>query len=410
MSTKVARIGVVFYKQWIEGAIYDYLDYVRDEKGTFMCLAEHVASTANRPNGDSELWAVIVDNADINTIKIELESAKDSLSKHGKDIIKNLEELREQMNGILTINITQALDQIEEAKEKLDEFINNQKDGIKAQISSVYKFKGLKQTVLELQSLSNMQIGDVWDVAEKGGMNYAYNGESWDALGASVDLSEYVTKEELESKLQTHTSQGGSSSFKLANIFELVNGFIFDVFTSPEEQKIIVGIGESDYFTEQMESAKESFMRPQQGDYYMRFIKDIRYNIPSLSTAHEGKFNVTFELADNSTKDIEVPYEVIEKNAQISYSDVTIAGGSYVARPTISGKLTRRARASFVEDPSDIAVKVSLGNLADIFIDVYGSLIQTEPYKTQWHNRKVPIKITDGDSEYIGTLKFIVGN
>ena len=61
----------------------------------------------------------------------------------------------------------------------------------KTDIASAYNYKGSKATYAELPTSGNA-IGDVWNV-ETDGMNYAWNGTEWDALGGTVDLSGYAT-------------------------------------------------------------------------------------------------------------------------------------------------------------------------------------------------------------------------
>lgn len=68
----------------------------------------------------------------------------------------------------------------------------------KTDITAVYKYKGSKTSVAELPTTGNT-VGDVWDVAD--GMNYAWNGSAWDALGTSVDLSGYATTAAMNSAL-----------------------------------------------------------------------------------------------------------------------------------------------------------------------------------------------------------------
>lgn len=61
----------------------------------------------------------------------------------------------------------------------------------KTDIASAYNYKGSKNTYAELPTSGNT-VGDVWNVATDG-MNYAWTGSEWDALGGTVDLSGYVT-------------------------------------------------------------------------------------------------------------------------------------------------------------------------------------------------------------------------
>lgn len=69
----------------------------------------------------------------------------------------------------------------------------------KSDIASAYNYKGSKATYSALPTTANT-VGDVWNV-ESDGMNYAWTGSEWDALGGSVDLSGYVTTAQMNSAL-----------------------------------------------------------------------------------------------------------------------------------------------------------------------------------------------------------------
>ena len=58
-------------------------------------------------------------------------------------------------------------------------------------VSSAYKYKGSVATVADLPSSGNT-AGDVYDV-QATGMNYAWDGTQWDALGTYVDTSSFWT-------------------------------------------------------------------------------------------------------------------------------------------------------------------------------------------------------------------------
>lgn len=71
-------------------------------------------------------------------------------------------------------------------------------------ITAVYKYKG-SCAYAELPEEDNT-VGDVWDVTDAhdtypAGTNYAWNGSSWDPLAGSVDLSNYVTNDNLLTQL-----------------------------------------------------------------------------------------------------------------------------------------------------------------------------------------------------------------
>jgi len=67
---------------------------------------------------------------------------------------------------------------------------------LKSDISSMYKYKGSVATVSVLPSSDNT-TGDVYNV-ESTGMNYAWNGSAWDALGETFSITA-ITNAELDS-------------------------------------------------------------------------------------------------------------------------------------------------------------------------------------------------------------------
>jgi hypothetical protein len=91
---------------------------------------------------------------------------------------------------------TKAINSEKIAKEKADEASQFALEcqAIKDSLGSVYVFKGSVNTESELPN--NAQVGDVYD-AKDTGVNYAWTGTEWDALGVTLDfdLSDYATKE-----------------------------------------------------------------------------------------------------------------------------------------------------------------------------------------------------------------------
>lgn len=63
---------------------------------------------------------------------------------------------------------------------------------LKSDLTSVYKYKGSVATVDALPTTAT--DGDVYNV-EADGMNYAWNGAEWDALGGSVTIETATTTE-----------------------------------------------------------------------------------------------------------------------------------------------------------------------------------------------------------------------
>jgi hypothetical protein len=64
---------------------------------------------------------------------------------------------------------------------------------LKSDISSMYKYKGSVATVSDLPSSDNT-TGDVYNV-ESTGMNYAWNGSAWDALGETFSITAITNAE-----------------------------------------------------------------------------------------------------------------------------------------------------------------------------------------------------------------------
>ena len=69
---------------------------------------------------------------------------------------------------------------------------------VDAKVASVYKPKGSVETYSELaDKQATAAVGDVWDVRDTG-MNYAWTvDQTWDALGFTIDLTDYLRKDEL---------------------------------------------------------------------------------------------------------------------------------------------------------------------------------------------------------------------
>lgn len=146
-----------------------------------------------------------------------------------KDAIDALQDTVSQLTGGTT-DITAELNQIKQSISELEDEkasrgttladygIKNAytMDEINAKLSSAMTYKGQVPTYEDLPSNDDVQpgeeprvkIGDVYNV-EKGGHNYAWNGEDWDDLMGVVDLSDYYTKSETYSKKEVQDYVSG---------------------------------------------------------------------------------------------------------------------------------------------------------------------------------------------------------
>lgn len=66
---------------------------------------------------------------------------------------------------------------------------------LKSDLASLYRYKGSVTNYASLPTANN-QVGDVWNV-EATGMNYAWTGEDWDALGQSFEI-QAITNAEID--------------------------------------------------------------------------------------------------------------------------------------------------------------------------------------------------------------------
>lgn len=74
--------------------------------------------------------------------------------------------------------------------------VQNKPDlALKSDLTSLYRYKGSVTNYASLPAAENRE-GDVWNV-EATGMNYAWTGESWDALGQAFQI-EAVTNAEID--------------------------------------------------------------------------------------------------------------------------------------------------------------------------------------------------------------------
>lgn len=69
---------------------------------------------------------------------------------------------------------------------------------VEAKITGVYKYTGSVATVADLDEIEDPDNGVVYNV-EEDGQNYAWNAinETWDSLGAIIDLSGYLTEDDI---------------------------------------------------------------------------------------------------------------------------------------------------------------------------------------------------------------------
>ena len=116
----------------------------------------------------------------------------------------------EVVDNLLSENPSAAL------SAKQGKVLNDKIADLTSKITSIFRFKGSKATLAEIQAVESPETGDVYHNIENGG-EYVYDGTTWELLGLSVDLSDYAkttdvnasigsAKAELEGKITAATS------------------------------------------------------------------------------------------------------------------------------------------------------------------------------------------------------------
>lgn len=115
-------------------------------------------------------------------------------------------------------HIEQGIADVESAIPDVSQFATKDdtytKEQIDSKISSVMSYKGTVATVEDLPSSAT--VGDVYNVTDTG-MNYAWNGSQWDALGSDIDLSNYITNTQFETELAKKQPAGDYATVEQLN-------------------------------------------------------------------------------------------------------------------------------------------------------------------------------------------------
>lgn len=106
----------------------------------------------------------------------------------GTDVISNAQNISEAISSLDTALGTKTTE------------INNAINEIKTQISGVFHFKGIVDTVEKLNEVIDPQNGDVYRVGDS---EYVYNGEEWVELGTPFNITENTAFIELSEKMTT---------------------------------------------------------------------------------------------------------------------------------------------------------------------------------------------------------------
>lgn len=110
-----------------------------------------------------------------------------------------------------TSDLTNDANFIDKSVTELDNFYD--KEQVDAKVSAVYKYKGSVDTYEDLASKEEGAVkGDTYNVVDTG-MNYSWTGDTWDALGSTIDLSDYATMEYVKQEISNSITKALEASY-----------------------------------------------------------------------------------------------------------------------------------------------------------------------------------------------------
>lgn len=114
------------------------------------------------------------------------------------------------------------------------------KEQIDEKTSTLFNYKGQVQTVAELPN--NANIGDTYNVVETGA-NYTWNGNEWDKLSETIDLTPYVKKEDIF-KNGVFTTENKKANGTVAKIWNEADGGGTQIIDGVSGVKAYTGVNE----------------------------------------------------------------------------------------------------------------------------------------------------------------------
>ena len=127
----------------------------------------------------------------VNIATIENEKVKKEVSTL-KGNVENLDDQVKQINTIVT--------EVPSEYVKNSTF-ENYKLEVNQKLFGIYTVKGSLANFEALETIANVQIGDVYNLLDTGA-NYVYTENGWDKLSETIDFSNYYTKEEIDGLIE----------------------------------------------------------------------------------------------------------------------------------------------------------------------------------------------------------------
>ena len=205
---------------------------------------------------EEEIVTILGDVSDIKNDVLDLESGLGTANNEITAVKEDITTIEGNIGTIQT-NVSAAQDNIaalqtgkaDKGDSLADYGITDAytKTEIDNMVQDAMHYEGSVADMEALEAIENPSKGDIYQVTSEDKM-YIYNGTSWDEFSSGVDLSGYVTKEELNSTLPaykdvyvtnglTALQEGASETQILAAI-----GSIDELLTAAEDGKVVIDV------------------------------------------------------------------------------------------------------------------------------------------------------------------------
>ena len=266
----------------------------------------NVAGDLNELSGVvSSITENYVTNSTLNTTVETLEGKISTAKKEATDASSaytdtQIAAAKEYSDGKLSAATETLKGSIKTLSGNVETAIGNLETELTNKITNVYRYKG-SRTYAELPTTGNV-TGDVWNVTDAhdkfpAGTNYAWDGEKWDALGGSVDLSPYAKTEDVNESIKTVKqsitnldSKVGEFSSATVTEFASLKKYAGDTYATKDELKSTSGSIITAY-TEAISAAKKEAIGTASGytDAQVLAAKDSVYLSATTAAAADAK-------------------------------------------------------------------------------------------------------------------------
>ena len=140
-------------------------------------------------------------------------------------------------NEIIDNAIGNKQDKIPGKGMSTNDFTNEYKRKLDA-VKKIYTFKGSVNTYNDLSSITEKEVGDVWNILDTGD-NYSWNGEEWTEIGIDTDFTDLERSLVIQSSIITTTAEIAENTNYTIPLNYKVGADVLDIYYMGE--KLIKG-------------------------------------------------------------------------------------------------------------------------------------------------------------------------